>query len=673
MPTAIEMGRTMHEAPPVDGESVEVAEHIGADRKQFKVYSYTGNIADYDDDEIFCTLELDKAQELVSWILDHPFLQSRRQKAPKRRRFNAEVRDKAVLAGMDLPTAEALLVYVDKLYAERRKRFSRKKRAIRREGNEQESQRTNSDLSKEDTCDEQADAENVDSGRVYGQDHLTETPLLSATSQPQEGVIDKVRGGSIEYVSARNILPQKEPLVSASGNQNENSLASKVQDQSHENGLSPLSKAKQKSRRKRAARKARRAQRRASERASHATSPRDSPDVAGQNPAPETSEVDHSGLEAPHYLEDAPRCAGEIAVLDEAIAATEEDMVSSLLEFDFFPSDSSLSDIPSDVSSILGDTENRGPSLPAFTEEIQCPTPDSVPVTPVKRPFPRSLSQPDPARRVKAPKISPYFTGQPTQSESCLPFPPISASSFGLVQEQLAHEPFQLLIATIFLNRTRGGVAIPVLFKVFERYPTIESMANAELADLVSMINCLGFQNQRAKKCIALAQTWLASPPTKGKRYRKLHYPKKMDGRDVGTNECIPDDDPRVAWEVSHLPGVGAYAIDSWRIFCRDELRGLSTDWKGSGAEEGFTPEWKSVHPMDKELRAYLTWMWLKEGWVWDRETGQRHLASDKLMRAARRGGVAHEEEGHWILETSPVKAAGFAKRSLEDMNMDIS
>lgn len=345
-----------------------------------------------------------------------------------------------------------------------------------------------------------------------------------------------------------------------------------------------------------------------------------------------------------------------------------EDIASCVLEFDFFSSDSSLSDVPSDVSSILGDRETPTLSGQILSEKIQSTTISKpTPETPVKAAsFSTSLDQPDRASRTKAPKISPYFPGKPSQSESCLPFPPISVSSFGLIQEQLAHDPFRLLIATIFLNRTRGGVAIPILFKVFERYPTIEAMASANLGDLVSMIHCLGFQNQRAKKCISLAQTWLAAPPVKGKRYRKLHYPNKMDGRDVGPNECVSDEDPRVAWEISHLPGVGAYAIDSWRIFCRDELRGLTTDWKGSGAEEGFNPEWKSVHPMDKELRAYLTWMWLKEGWVWNRETGQRRLASAKVMRAARRGGVAHEEEGHWVLETSPVKAGRFAKRTLE-------
>ncbi|KAL3475213.1 hypothetical protein BJX99DRAFT_247731 [Aspergillus californicus] len=254
-------------------------------------------------------------------------------------------------------------------------------------------------------------------------------------------------------------------------------------------------------------------------------------------------------------------------------------------------------------------------------------------------------------------KISPYFP-EPVPPESCLPFPPIDAPAFGLIQEQLAHDPFRLLLATIFLNRTRGGVALPILFQVFDRYPTIEAMAAADPSDLLSMICCLGFQNQRANKCISLAQTWLNCPPSLGKRYRRLNYPRKLDGRDIKPSECIDDDDQRVAWETAHLPGIGAYALDSWRIFCRDELRGLAKDWQGSGAAADFVPEWKSVLPLDKELRAYLTWMWLKEGWIWDRETGEKTRASDKVMRAARRGATAHIEAGNWVLETSPVKKA---------------
>lgn len=322
----------------------------------------------------------------------------------------------------------------------------------------------------------------------------------------------------------------------------------------------------------------------------------------------------------------------------------------------FLSSDSSLSDVPSDFD--LEDEPLRGSThdFPTESRHFLPPPTTSPPSTPVKQ---SPLLQPETPRssKPKLPRVSPYFPTLLGDPESCLPFPPVDAPLFGLIQEQLAHDPFRLLIATIFLNRTRGGVALPVLFKVFARYPTIDAMATADLSELVSMVHCLGFQNQRSRKCISIAQIWRNNPPVKNKRYRKLHYPRKLDGRDVGLCECVDDEDHRVAWEIAHLPGVGAYSLDSWRIFCRDKLRGLATDWKGTGANtDGFVPEWKSVLPQDKELRAYLTWMWLKEGWIWDRHTGDLTPASEKLLRAAQKGGVAHEEDGNWTLEMSPVK-----------------
>lgn len=254
------------------------------------------------------------------------------------------------------------------------------------------------------------------------------------------------------------------------------------------------------------------------------------------------------------------------------------------------------------------------------------------------------------------PTTSPYFPRQRRQPVSCLPFPPRRAPLFGLIQERLADDPFRLLIATVFLNRTRGGVAIPVLYRVFERYPTVDALAAADFDELVAMIRCLGFQRSRARKCIAIARLWLESPPSKGIRYRRLHYPEKGDGRDVKPGETVDDDDPRVAWEMAHLPGLGAYATDSWRIFCRDVLRGLASDWNGSDAEEGFVPEWKTVRARDKELRAFLTWMWLKEGWVWNQETGERTPVPQKLRRAATKGGLlVPEVDGTWALEKLPA------------------
>jgi endonuclease III len=346
-----------------------------------------------------------------------------------------------------------------------------------------------------------------------------------------------------------------------------------------------------------------------------------------------------------------------------------EETLQILSEFglpaDFLDSDSDscLSDVPSNDGALDYDAFGRGAmQLPVHGEIFVRPA-EGIPRTPSKSAVPADHDVPDfdvpfvMTLRPRPPKVSPYFPKPLFDPDSCLPFPSIDAPTFGLVQEQLAHDPFRLLIATIFLNRTRGGVALPVLFRVFDHFPTIHDMSTADFSKLVSMIHSLGFQNERAQKCINLAKTWLARPPRKGSRYRRLHYPCKMDGKDVGREECIGDDDTRVAWEIAHLPGVGPYSLDSWRIFCRDELRGLAKDWKGNGAASAdFVPEWKSVLPQDKELRAYLTWMWLKEGWVWDRHTGERRRASEKMMRAARRGGVALEQEGNFVLQTSPVK-----------------
>lgn len=282
--------------------------------------------------------------------------------------------------------------------------------------------------------------------------------------------------------------------------------------------------------------------------------------------------------------------------------------------------------------------------------------------------------------RKQPPKLSPYFPKPlPLIETSCLPFPPISAPTFGLIQEQLSLSPFRLLIATIFLNRTRGPVAIPVLFKLFDLYPTIEDMAAANHDDIVAIIRGLGFQNQRATKFISLARKWLESPPEKGKRYRKLNYPLKRDSADVAPDEVVPDEDDhgddgrqecdkRVAWEIAHLPGVGAYAIDSWRIFCRDHLRySPSPSSNTSDGIFSYEPEWKRVLPQDKELRAFLSWKWLQEGWVWNCENGSRQKADAEMMKRAEKGGVAFEGgDGHLVVMN--IQASLTAVHGLQDV-----
>jgi methyl-CpG-binding domain protein 4 len=237
---------------------------------------------------------------------------------------------------------------------------------------------------------------------------------------------------------------------------------------------------------------------------------------------------------------------------------------------------------------------------------------------------------------------------------SCIPFPPLSATHFGLVQETLARSPFRLLLACIFLNKTRGSVALPVFYDLMTRYPTPSALADANFKDVVDVIQHLGLQNQRANTCINLAKAWLEREPVKDKRWRVLHYPSRGDGKDLKPDEVIDDKDERVAWEVGQLPGVGVYAIDSWRIFCRDELRGLPTGLPNKVTEETkdeeIRKEWTRVLPLDKELRAYLRWRWLRNGIVWDPLTGEKRAASSEEMETAGQGGVIYEGESTGVV-----------------------
>ena len=234
--------------------------------------------------------------------------------------------------------------------------------------------------------------------------------------------------------------------------------------------------------------------------------------------------------------------------------------------------------------------------------------------------------------------------------ESCLPFPKLSEEKFGLLQEHLWNNPFHLLVMVILLNQTSNKAAYPCYLRLTEKYFDAESLAQAELSQVAKILEKIGLQNNRAKTLIRLAQTWVDSPPTKGKRHRNLHYPNKHNGADISPKGIIDDEanDPRTgAWEAAHLPGVGHYALDSWRIFCRDVCRGVAQDYKGKGVRQlDFEPEWKRVVPSDKELKAYLRWMWLKEGWEWDPNTGKRkRRASQEALNEVENGEVIWDED----------------------------
>ncbi|KAL6902608.1 hypothetical protein GGI43DRAFT_346159 [Trichoderma evansii] len=266
---------------------------------------------------------------------------------------------------------------------------------------------------------------------------------------------------------------------------------------------------------------------------------------------------------------------------------------------------------------------------------------------------------------------SPYFQQQSPASKSpskkrpppgtisCILFPPLDSPSFGIIQEELAHDPFWLLIAITFLIKTNGKLALPAFRKVRERFPTPTELLDPSIeGELLDMIRHLGLPNVRLAYIQRYAMAFIENPPKAGVRHRVKNYDKRAisplwrdassgDSEDPERSHPLSDggNQDLETWEIGHMTQ-GKYAIDSWRIFCRDELLGRAEDWNGKGREPEFQPEWMRVRPTDKELRACLRWMWMREGWEWDPTTGERTVLREEMRRAVNEGRVEYDDTG---------------------------
>jgi hypothetical protein len=246
---------------------------------------------------------------------------------------------------------------------------------------------------------------------------------------------------------------------------------------------------------------------------------------------------------------------------------------------------------------------------------------------------------------------------------SCIEFPTLEANRFGIIQEELADDPFRLLIAVTFLIKTKGTAAIPTFRQVIQRFPTQQDLADPTSTPLlIYMIRHLGLSERRAKSIQRIARGWLDRPPSQFARYPVRNYvQRELDMNDTEflqhnyttlsrTDTMTPDTPHDVdSWEIGHLTQ-GRYALDSWRIFCRDVLLGKALDWKGTGAQDSFQPEWMRVLPQDKELRAFLRWMWMKEGWEWDPKTGEKFPLRPEMWKAVNEKGVSWDHEGNLVI-----------------------
>ncbi|XP_016354942.1 methyl-CpG-binding domain protein 4 [Sinocyclocheilus anshuiensis] len=157
-------------------------------------------------------------------------------------------------------------------------------------------------------------------------------------------------------------------------------------------------------------------------------------------------------------------------------------------------------------------------------------------------------------------KTSPYFSGRddalsPPKRKAFRKWTP-PRSPYNLVQETLFHEPWKLLVATIFLNRTSGKMAIPALWEFFQRYPSAEVTRASDWRLLALLLQPLGLSTLRAKTLIRFSDEYLS---------KSWRYPIE-------------------------LHGIGKYGNDSYRIFCVEE--------------------WREVTPGDHKLNDYHAWLW---------------------------------------------------------------
>ena len=109
----------------------------------------------------------------------------------------------------------------------------------------------------------------------------------------------------------------------------------------------------------------------------------------------------------------------------------------------------------------------------------------------------------------------------------------------------------------------------------------------AKEEEVIAVIRHLGTQSVRSRRLILLSRAYLQDPPSiydfRSSKSTKISSPSTP----LRTTTAYP------ATPISHLPGTGRYALDSYRIFCTQK-HDLNSE------------EWKTVLPTDKELVRYL-------------------------------------------------------------------
>jgi len=113
-----------------------------------------------------------------------------------------------------------------------------------------------------------------------------------------------------------------------------------------------------------------------------------------------------------------------------------------------------------------------------------------------------------------------------------------------LIQQEFAHNEFQMLVGCIMLNQTSNRHVRKVIYEFFHKWPTPQSIIDANPNEIREHIRPLGFYNKRTAIIIRFSHEYIE------KRFTK----------------------------VSELYGIGKYASDSYEIFINGNFNVNPTD-----------------------------------------------------------------------------------------------
>ena len=221
----------------------------------------------------------------------------------------------------------------------------------------------------------------------------------------------------------------------------------------------------------------------------------------------------------------------------------------------------------------------------------------------------------------------------------------LGISPYNTRQEQYREDPWKMLMVCFMLNQTSHKQVDKIRDEFFSRYPDASAFLAAPDSEIVELIRPLGFYNRRCKKWKEFCTEWM----------------------ELNTNA------PGLA-QLIDLPGVGKYALDSWKVFqlyqydtdVQDHVLNWYVEWAREEVErikrEGSEQKPFVVYYIHYQDDRFMDPAWMSHGdyaaCVMARTQGE---AVDKVKRMVEKGHTRIKLMGiatgpvDWVNEESPI------------------